>query len=66
MISEVLHIQNQIVCCIETFHNHLYMSKGSKSYCNRYIQYIEGLIMHYAVFLFPQGHRPLSDFFNCF
>ncbi len=38
-ISEILHIEYQIVCCIETYLIHIYdMSKCSKCNWNRYIE----------------------------
>ncbi len=38
-ISQILHIDYQIVCCIETYLIHIYhMSKCSKSNWNRYIE----------------------------
>ncbi len=38
-ISEILHIENRIVCCIETYLIHIYhMSRCSKCNWNRYIE----------------------------
>ncbi len=55
LYSEILHIEYQIVCCIETYLIHIYhMSKCSKCNWNRYI---EGFCM-WNVHLHTNGLSP--------